>query len=128
MNNLKLFRELSGIKTVQLSKLIVASSFTYLSYEKNKMIIPKDQAIMISLIYSIDVNELFVPEEEISNETIQKLKSYSAMTDEKRLEILTTNLVGKIDKPVTSRILWKIRENINVELNKNKGLSQIDFL
>ena len=83
---------------------------------------------MISLIYSIDVNELFVPEEEISNETIQKLKSYSAMTDEKRLEILTTNLVGKIDKPVTSRILWKIRENINVELNKNKGLSQIDFL
>ena len=83
------------------------------------MIIPKDQAIMISLIYSIDVNELFVPEEEISNETIQKLKSYSAMTDEKRLEILTTNLVGKIDKPVTSRILWKIREKINIEMDKN---------
>lgn len=59
-NNLKIFRELSGITKKELATLLNVTVHTYTAFEQEKMSIPAVIEIMISKIYMIPVDSIYL--------------------------------------------------------------------
>ena len=112
MNNLKLFRELSGAERTHLAKLINKTTHTYLYYESGRIQCPTVCGLMVAKIYDIDVYEIFCPEKEISSKTKEKLKSYAKMDENERKKAFEFNLFESKEKKVSYRNIQKIKEAI----------------
>ena len=84
MNNLRYFREISGVTFKQLSKLLNVTVHTYIGFEQEKITIPLEIVVMLSKIYDISADEIFVPTEELKKSTEDTVCKYSNLDDEQR--------------------------------------------
>lgn len=112
MNNLKFFRDLSGITPKQFSKLLNTSAHSYIGMEQEKIKIPAELVIMIAKLYSIDPSDIFKPHSELSDKTLEKVREYSSMDENERFVALCSNLTeGQLTR-VTYRDVRKLKDEI----------------
>lgn len=112
MNNLKYFRELAGVPPKHLSKLLNVTVHTYIGYEQQKITIPDEIFLMIAKIYSIDSNEIFVPQENVTDSVRETLSYYSTLDEKARLELLCSNLTDGSKTALTYRDVRKAKNEI----------------
>lgn len=122
MNNLKYFREISGVTSKQLSKLLNVTVHTYIGFEQEKITIPLEIVVMLSKIYDISADEIFVPKEELKKATEDTVCNYSTLDDEQRFKVLCSNLTGGEKNDVTYRDVRRIKNTIiNSHMNEDKN-------
>lgn len=121
MNNLRYFRDISGVTPKQLSKLLNATVHTYIGFEQEKITIPSETVVMLSKIYGISVDEIFVPTEELDRSTEDTVRKYSELDDEQRFKVLCGNLTDGEKTNVTYRDVSKIRQAISARLRNIKA-------
>ena len=117
-NNLRWFRENSGISKKELSKLLNVTIHTYYSYEMNTDVVPRVIFVMLAIIYETTEEEFYCDFEQISLKTKMNIQSLSRMSSEERYKKLSTNLLGESVGTATyhwvkiakQRILDKIEE------------------
>ncbi len=68
--------------------------------------------LMISMIYLIDVSEIFKPESEVSECTRGILCGYSALSEEEHFRVLTRNLTNGEKDRVTYRDVSILKNEI----------------
>lgn len=119
MNNLKYFRTIANLTRKELSSLMNVTVYTYQGYEDDRMVMRPETVILVSMIYNIDKNDIFCPENNVSEDTLEKLNNLSAMPEKERYGQLIFNLTGEMKERVGYKqvniILKKIREELQNE-------------
>lgn len=99
MNNLLLFREISGVSLKELVYFIHVSLQTYHCYEKDRITIPCEVKRLFAKFYDISEEEIFNSEECISNSSREKLSCLANLEEDQRKKKLSLNLSdGKLDE------------------------------
>lgn len=99
MNNLKYFREETGVKAKDIAKLLNVTVHTYKAFESERCSIPFEIVAMLSIMYKIKEAEFFVNTSCLSKESIERLIEISNMQDENKVELFTVNLLGENATP-----------------------------
>ena len=119
MNNLKYFRTISNLTRKELSSLMNVTVYTYQGYEDDRMVMRPETVILVSMIYNIDKNDIFCPESDVSEDTLEKLNNLGAMFEKERYSQLILNLTGEKKDRVGYKqiniILKKIRDELQNE-------------
>lgn len=119
MNNLKYFRTIANLTRKELSSLMNVTVYTYQGYEDDRMVMRPETVILISMIYNIDKHDIFCPESNVSEDTLEKLNNLSAMSEKERYSQLIFNLTGEKKDRVGYKqiniILKKIRDDLQNE-------------
>ena len=92
MNNLLLFREISGVQRKEISFFLHTSIHVYHYYEKDIITIPENIKRMLAKLYDVTETELFNSDGVISENTMEKLRYFSTLDEEKRKKKLSLNL------------------------------------
>lgn len=121
MNNLTLFRELSGVTVKQLSSILAVTVYTYRAYEQERMVLRDEISLMITKMYQISYNELFCSKLEISTESINKVKSLSSLSSEERYEAMIYNLTGEHMKTLSFNKICEIKKELEFYKSPNKN-------
>lgn len=99
LNNLRLFRELSGLQRQEITFFLHTSIHVYHYYEIDKVTIPEEIKVLLSKLYDVPMDELFISEGKVSNSTKEKLQRIACLDEEQRMKYLSRNLSGgKYDK------------------------------
>ena len=112
MNNLLFFRNTAGIKPKLLAKLLNVTVHTYLGFEQEKMCIPDEIQIMLSIIYDIDKIDLFSHQSFLSSETIETIKKLSQLEEYEVMDIVKNRLFGNVGVDINYRTVKKIKKEI----------------
>lgn len=120
MNNLAYFRELSGVTKKDISTVLKFSVYTYMAYEQETKSLDGVTVCMLAKLYNIKPQEIFVPETELSVNTITSVCRYKDMDDETRLAELYKSLSDGELTSATYRDVRKIKEKIANSINTNK--------
>ena len=119
MNNLKYFRTIANLTRKELSSLMNVTVYTYQGYEDDRMVMRPETVILVSMIYNIDKHDIFCPESNVSEDTLEKLNNLSAMLENERYSQLIFNLTGEKKDRVGYKqiniILKKIRDELQNE-------------
>ncbi len=119
MNNLKYFRTIANLTRKELSSLMNVTVYTYQGYEDDRMVMRPETVILVSMIYNIDKNDIFCPESNVSEDTLEKLNNLGAMPEKERYSQLIFNLTGEKKDRVGYKqiniILKKIRDELQNE-------------
>lgn len=119
MNNLKYFRTIANLTRKELASLMNVTVYTYQGYEDDRMVMRPEMVILVSMIYNIDKNDIFCPESNVSEDTLEKLNNLSAMSEKERYSQLILNLMGEKKDRVGYKqiniILKKIRDELQNE-------------
>ena len=94
-NNLRWFRESSGISKKDLSKLLNVTIHTYCSYERDTGVVPRVIFVMLAIMYEAEEYEFYCDFEQISMKTKENLQRLSRMSGEERYQKLSINLLGE---------------------------------
>ena len=92
MNNLLLFREISGVQRKEITFFLHTSIHVYHYYEKDIITIPENIKRMLAKLYDVTETELFNSDGVISENTMEKLRYFSTLDEEKRKKKLSLNL------------------------------------
>ena len=99
MNNLLLFREISGVPRKELAHFIHASVHAYHYYEKDRIMIPCEVKRLFAKLYDVSEEEIFNSEGCISDSTREKLISLSKLDTDQRKKRFSLNISnGKYEK------------------------------
>ena len=110
-NNLKLFRELSGVTAKELATLLNVTTHTYIAFEQGKMSIPKVIEVMVSKIYSIPTDNIYLNVDKILLANLKKISQMAPLSQRDRWELMINNLFGqKIS--ITYHTVSKLKEEI----------------
>lgn len=109
MNNLKLFRELSGIDRLIIARFLNVNIYTYMGYENERLVLPKSIERMIAKMYNIEVDDIYRISDLLSQDTVANLKSISLLEKDKQIELLFFNLTGKKSGRLTYREISQIK-------------------
>ena len=112
MNNLKYFRTMTDLEAKELSVLLGVSVYTYRAYEDDRMIMDEIIIKLISKLFNIEKEELFIEREKISRETINKLLQYANYDKKEKIKLLVFNLSGKYSEKISFAELSKIRASL----------------
>lgn len=116
MNNLKYFRTIANLTRKELSSLMNVTVYTYQGYEDDRMVMRPETVILVSMIYNIDKNDIFCPESDVSEDTLEKLNNLGAMSEKERYSQLILNLMGEKKDRVGYKQINIILEKIRDEL------------
>ena len=122
-NNFLYFRNKANIPKKTLAKLLHTSVYTYCGYENNRLNIPKDVLIMFSRIFQIPMEEIFLDQSVISEETNKNLEHLSELRADEQEHELISRLVGTQKYSISFREIASIRKNIYINL-KSDGAMQ----
>lgn len=132
---LKFLRETLGLTEKEISAFLNISSYKYISFEKTAVEVPCDMVILLSRIYSIDIN-LFFDNHYSNQDLLTELIKQNIVEKNKEdiLDHLRQNLFRNKDTKVTYRSIRKIKTDIQnniikfiTALIKNNGMSLHDF-
>jgi DNA-binding XRE family transcriptional regulator len=112
MNNLKYFREESGVEIKQLARLLNVTAHTYLGFEQEKMGMPKEIEIMLAIIYCVDQVELFCEESLIRKDSIKRVQELSYYDKNTLFDLLSARLLGSNYIAVNYRTINKVKDKI----------------
>lgn len=123
MNNLKYFRTIANLTRKELSSLMNVTVYTYQGYEDDRMVMRPETVILVSMIYNIDKNDIFCPESNVSENTLEKLNNLSAMSEKERYSQLIFNLTGekkdRVGYKQINMIIKEIRTKLQNECLEN---------
>lgn len=123
MNNLKYFRTIANLTRKELSSLMNVTVYTYQGYEDDRMVMRPETVILVSMIYNIDKLDIFCPESNVSEDTLEKLNNLSAMSEKERYSQLIFNLTGekkdRVGYKQINMIIKEIRTNLQNECLEN---------
>lgn len=129
---IKFLRETLGLTEKEISSFLNISSYKYSSFEKVAMAIPCDILILLSRIYSINI-ELLIDSKFNNQNLLSELEKQGLIEEKNILEKLKLNLLQSNNK-MTYRSVKKVKnnyqENIIHSLKKiiyNSRMSLIDF-
>lgn len=112
MNNLNNFRKTSGIEAKQLARLLNVTVHTYLGFEQEKMEMPLEIQIMLSIIYCVDRNELFCEESFIRSDSVKRIQALSHYDKTTLFVLLSKRLLGNEHISVNYRTINKVKSQI----------------
>ena len=112
MNNLHYFRTESGIDVKLLAKLLNVTVHTYLAFEQEKMHLPYEIKIMLSMIYEVDENDFFCESSDLTNDTKQKVQKLSQLKDENLIKVLKERLFENPNVDINYRTVNKVKKEI----------------
>lgn len=116
MNNLKYFRTIANLTRKELSSLMNVTVYTYQGYEDDRMVMRPETVILVSMIYNIDKDDIFCPENDVSEDTLEKLNKLAVMQEKERYNQLIYNLTGdkkdKIGYKQVNMIIKEIRTKL----------------
>lgn len=110
-NNLKLFRDLSGVTSKELATLLNVTTHTYIAFEQEKMSIPKVLEIIIAKIYSIPVDIICLEESKVLMENLNSISKMSLLSQGKRWELMVNRLFGQ-QVAVTYHTVSRLKKEI----------------
>lgn len=110
-NNLKLFRELSGVTAKELATLLNVTAHTYIAFEQEKMSIPKVIEIMIAKIYSIPVDNICLNVDKILLENMKSISHMAFLSQGDRWKLMVDRLFGQ-QISITYHKVSKLKEEI----------------
>ena len=123
MNNLKYFRTISNLTRKELSSLMNVTVYTYQGYEDDRMVMRPETIILVSMIYNINREDIFCSENDISEDTLQKLNDLALISGKERYSQLIYNLTGekkdKIGYKQVNMIIKEIRTKLQNECLEN---------
>lgn len=123
MNNLKYFRTIANLTRKELSSLMNVTVYTYQGYEDDRMVMRPETVILVSMIYNIDKNDIFCPESNVSEDTLEKLNNLGAMPEKERYSQLIFNLTGekkdRVGYKQINMIIKEIRTKLQNECLEN---------
>jgi len=112
VNNLVFLREVSGITRHEISSVLKISVHTYTAYEQGRKSLDDVTVYMLAKLYNIKPKDIFIPETELSDDTVIKVSKYKTMDSETRImELYKTLSDGELTK-ATYRDIRKIKEKI----------------
>ena len=128
LNNLAYFRELSGVTKKDISTVLKISAHTYMAYEQERKSLDAVTVCMLSKLYNIKLQEIFVPETELSDDTVIKVSKYKDMDSQTRLiELYKALSDGKLTT-ATYRDIRKIKEKIADQIKTNNTLNSFNHI
>lgn len=110
-NNLKLFRELSGVTSKELATLLNVTTHTYIAFEQEKMSIPKVIEIMIAKIYSIPVDNVCLHVDKVLLENMESISQMALLSQGDRWKLMVDRLFGH-QISITYHKVSKLKEEI----------------
>lgn len=123
MNNLKYFRTITNLTRKELSSLMNVTVYTYQGYEDDRMVMRPETIILVSMIYNINREDIFCSENDISEDTLQKLNDLALISGKERYSQLIYNLTGekkdKIGYKQVNMIIKEIRTKLQNECLEN---------
>lgn len=112
MDNLIKIRKLSNVSPKMLSKLLNVTVHTYLAFEQEKMVIPKEIIKMLSLVFRADEEIILDSSKQLSDKDTEQLIKISSLSDEEKLKYLASGILEEnitINYRNISNIKRKIR-------------------
>lgn len=116
-NNLRLFRDATGLQMSDISKLLNIRVDRYRQYEKGNMLMPNAILIMVSQIYNIPICFLFCNSSDIDDNTIEYLNGISKLDNSDKILVLIKNLTGAELTKLSYHQIAKIINGIEDMLN-----------
>ena len=116
-NNLRLFRDATGLQMSDISKLLNIRVDRYRQYEKGNMLMPNAILIMVSQIYNIPICFLFCNSSDINDNTIEYLNGISKLDHSDKILVLIKNLTGTELTKLSYHQIAKIINGIEDMLN-----------
>lgn len=116
-NNLRLFRDATGLQMSDISKLLNIRVDRYRQYEKGNMLMPNAILIMVSQIYNIPICFLFCNSSDIDDNTIEYLNGISKLDHSDKILVLIKNLTGTELTKLSYHQIAKIINGIEDMLN-----------
>lgn len=112
MDNLIKIRKLANVSPKILSKLLNVTVHTYIAFEQERMIMPKEILKMLSLVFRIDEETIFDSSKQLSDKDTEQLIKISLLSDEEKLKYLASGILEEnitINYRNISNIKRKIR-------------------
>lgn len=116
INNIKTFRELSGVTKKELARLLNVTVHTYSAYEVDNNAIPAVIGVMLSMIYKISIYELFCPYEQVEKKSLDYIMRLRSLETSTRFDILSYNILGNSDHKPTYHWIQEVKERIRDEI------------
>ncbi len=129
---IKILREKLGLTEKEISSFLNISSYKYISFEKAMTIIPCDILILLSKIYSINI-EMLIDSKYDNQDLLSELESQGIIGEKNILEKLKHNLFQdntKLTYHSIRKVKTNYQENIICFINKliyKSGMNLIDF-
>ena len=119
-SNLLFIREQLQITKKFISRLLNVSVYTYIGYEKDRLIIPTEILIMLSEIYRIPVDDLLCCQENISQQSLTVINQAKQLSTEKKEQLLIKNLTGNSESKFSYRDIAAVKAAILKEIKSEK--------
>lgn len=120
MNNLMLFRSITGIPRKTLSFFLSITVHTYGYIEKGSMCLTPEIEILLARIYGIDKAQLVCPQNQITQETIETLTALSNESPEQQIKTISIRLSQGIFETLKPHQIRKIKASLDKRLNPQK--------
>lgn len=115
MSNLKLLREISGVKKTTIAHLMNMSAHTYYNYEQEWNTLPKECVFMLAKMYGILPEE--IENTKLSEESKMKLQEFMLLNDTQKTEKMIYNLIGERRSSIGFERIQQIKQRIIQEYN-----------
>lgn len=108
MNNLKYFRELSGVQAEYLSKLLGIQKRRYLMIERETLLLESWCIFMLCKIYKIDKSLIY--KSNLQEDDIKEIKKLSTLSLEEKKRTLIFNLCGQRKNNISCAEIQEIKQ------------------
>lgn len=120
MNNLLLFRNITGIPRKTFSFFLSITVHTYGYIEKGSMCLTPEIEILLARIYGIDKAQLTCPPKQITQETMETLTALSNESPEQQIKTISLRLSQGAFETLKPLQVRKIKASLDKRLNPQK--------
>ena len=116
--NFIFFRNQANIPKKTVAKFLNISVYTYMGYESNRLIVPREIVIMFSKMFDIPEDAVYIDSFNESVDILSKLESYKNLDVIQLERKLLDNITGKKNSSFSYRKIASIKKDIISNINK----------